>query len=180
AAHVELPVRAHRRGRGPVRGRGLADRARDGTLAGLAPAADAGRGGVRAPVPGDAPSQRRRRRVPPRRLLARDRRTRRVCATPAVWPGPPLPRARPEIPISLRDLGGTPVSDTVMIVNAAKADARAAAELHERVARAFAEKGRPKPRLVMTTPEDNGATAAGSAVESGAELVVACGGDGTV
>ncbi|HZP51288.1 diacylglycerol/lipid kinase family protein [Actinocrinis sp.] len=72
------------------------------------------------------------------------------------------------------------MSDTVMIVNAAKADARAAAELHERVARAFAEKGRPKPRLVMTTPEDNGATAAGSAVESGAEFVVACGGDGTV
>jgi YegS/Rv2252/BmrU family lipid kinase len=72
------------------------------------------------------------------------------------------------------------MTDSVMIVNASKADTRAAADLHERVARAFAETGWPKPQLVMTTPDDNGAGAARAAVESGADLVVACGGDGTV
>lgn len=72
------------------------------------------------------------------------------------------------------------MTNSVLIVNATKADADAAAELHDRVARAFAEAGRPKPRLVMTTPQDSGAAAARAAVEAGAGLVVACGGDGTV
>lgn len=71
-------------------------------------------------------------------------------------------------------------TNTVLIVNAAKADDHAAAEVHERVARAFAERGWPKPRLVMTTPDDGGTEVAKAAVESGADLVVACGGDGTV
>jgi undecaprenyl-diphosphatase len=71
-------------------------------------------------------------------------------------------------------------TDTVLIVNAAKADATTAADLHERVARAFAEAGKPKPRLVLTTPEDCGTGLAKTAVEAGAGLVVACGGDGTV
>lgn len=69
---------------------------------------------------------------------------------------------------------------TVLIVNAAKADTSAAADLHERVARAFAETGRQKPRMMMTTPDDGGIEVARAAVESGADLVVACGGDGTV
>ncbi|HEU5425728.1 MAG TPA: YegS/Rv2252/BmrU family lipid kinase [Actinocrinis sp.] len=69
---------------------------------------------------------------------------------------------------------------TVLIVNATKADAHAAAEMHERVARAFAETGQPKPRMVMTTPDDAGTELARAAVDSGANLVVACGGDGTV
>jgi len=69
---------------------------------------------------------------------------------------------------------------TVLIVNAAKADAHAAAEVHESVARAFAAAGQPKPRMVMTTPDDSGTELARAAVDSGADLVVACGGDGTV
>lgn len=72
------------------------------------------------------------------------------------------------------------MTNSVLIVNATKADDHAAAELHDRVARAFADEGWPKPRMVMTTPEDSGAAAAGAAVEAGAELVVACGGDGTI
>lgn len=72
------------------------------------------------------------------------------------------------------------MTNSVLIVNAAKADAAAAAELHDRVTRAFAQRGWPKPRLAMTTPDDSGAAAARAAVESGADLVVACGGDGTV
>lgn len=71
-------------------------------------------------------------------------------------------------------------TNAVLIVNGAKVDARAAAEIHEQVARAFAEKGWPKPRLAMTTPDDGGIAVAKAAVESGANLVVACGGDGTV
>lgn len=72
------------------------------------------------------------------------------------------------------------MTNSVLIVNATKADAQAAAELHDRVARAFAEQGLPKPRLVMTTPQDSGTAAARAAAEAGAGLVVACGGDGTI
>ncbi|MBS2963168.1 hypothetical protein KGA66_08935 [Actinocrinis puniceicyclus] len=68
----------------------------------------------------------------------------------------------------------------VLIVNGAKADADAAAALHERVAHAFAEAGWPKPDLAMTTPDDPGTGPARAAVRAGAGLVVACGGDGTV
>jgi YegS/Rv2252/BmrU family lipid kinase len=68
----------------------------------------------------------------------------------------------------------------VLIVNAVKADSEAAAALHETVTAAFAEAGWPKPEMLMTTPEDGGAGFARAALASGAELVVACGGDGTV
>lgn len=67
-----------------------------------------------------------------------------------------------------------------LIVNAAKSDAKAAAALHETVTSALAEAGWPKPEMVMTTAEDSGTGLARAAVASGAELVVACGGDGTV
>lgn len=69
---------------------------------------------------------------------------------------------------------------TVLVVNGAKADARQASALQEKVARAFAEAGLPKPELVRTTPEDAGTGLARAAVRDGAALVVACGGDGTV
>jgi len=72
------------------------------------------------------------------------------------------------------------VTRTTLIVNAAKSDAKAAAALHEGVTHAFAEAGWPKPEMVMTTAADGGAGLARAAVASGAELVVACGGDGTV
>ncbi len=68
----------------------------------------------------------------------------------------------------------------VLIVNAAKADAETASALHDDVTRAFAEAGWPKPELAMTTAADPGAGPARAAVRGGADLVVACGGDGTV
>jgi len=72
------------------------------------------------------------------------------------------------------------VTRATLIVNAAKADAKAAAALHETVARAFAGAGWPKPEMLATTAADSGTGLARSALASGAELVVACGGDGTV
>lgn len=69
---------------------------------------------------------------------------------------------------------------TALIVNGAKADAEATEALFDKVAAVFAEAGWPKPALAVTTAEDSGSGIAAAAVESGAELVVACGGDGTV
>lgn len=44
----------------------------------------------------------------------------------------------------------------------------------------FGEVGWPAPTWVTTTPEDPGTAGAGDALTGGADLVVACGGDGTV
>lgn len=73
-------------------------------------------------------------------------------------------------------------SDTpdVLVVHGGKADAAAVADLLERYGDLCARGGRPRPRAVTTTPEDHGAGLAADAVRSGARLVVACGGDGTV
>ena len=76
--------------------------------------------------------------------------------------------------------GRSALTRATLIVNAVKADPEAAAALHETVTGAFAEVGWPKPEMLMTTPEDGGAGFARAALASGAELVVACGGDGTV
>lgn len=73
-----------------------------------------------------------------------------------------------------------PTTRATLIVNAAKSDAKAAAAVHEAVTEAFADVGWPKPEMVMTTAADSGTGLARCAVASGAELVVACGGDGTV
>ncbi|ETA71128.1 diacylglycerol/lipid kinase family protein [Actinospica robiniae] len=73
-------------------------------------------------------------------------------------------------------------SDTadVLVIHGAKADAAAVADLLSRYSDLCARGGRPKPRAVTTTPDDHGAGLAADAVRSGARLVVACGGDGTV
>lgn len=71
-------------------------------------------------------------------------------------------------------------AEAVLVVNGAKADARQASALREKVALAFTAAGRPEPGLVMTTPQDPGTGMARSAVRDGAAMVVACGGDGTV
>lgn len=55
-----------------------------------------------------------------------------------------------------------------------------AAALHERVTAAIATRGWPEPLWLETTPDDAGAGQARSALEAGAQLVVAAGGDGTV
>lgn len=67
-----------------------------------------------------------------------------------------------------------------LVVNAAKADAEQTRALRDQVAAACAEAGWPAPDLRSTTPDDPGAAAARAAIGAGADLVVACGGDGTV
>ncbi|HEX4791917.1 MAG TPA: YegS/Rv2252/BmrU family lipid kinase, partial [Actinospica sp.] len=68
----------------------------------------------------------------------------------------------------------------VLIVNSLKADAAAAQRLLSTFGEHCSRTGRPAPRLELTTPEEHGAGLARAAVASGAGLVVACGGDGTV
>jgi YegS/Rv2252/BmrU family lipid kinase len=53
-------------------------------------------------------------------------------------------------------------------------------EFRERVGAAMAERGWGEPIWLATTPEDPGERQARAAVADGADLVVACGGDGTV
>ncbi len=69
---------------------------------------------------------------------------------------------------------------TVIVANATKIDTERAEALRRQVARAFARVGWPEPGLELTTPQDAGSAIARRAVRRGAELVVACGGDGTV
>lgn len=68
----------------------------------------------------------------------------------------------------------------VLIVNSVKADAAQARELHRAVSSAFEQVGWPPPELRLTSPQDHGGGIAREAVGDGAQLVVACGGDGTV
>jgi diacylglycerol kinase (ATP) len=72
------------------------------------------------------------------------------------------------------------MTQTVLVVNAVKADAVRAEELRHKVAEAFEAVGLPAPRLAFTSEHDPGREAARAAVLAGARLVVACGGDGTV
>jgi diacylglycerol kinase (ATP) len=68
----------------------------------------------------------------------------------------------------------------VLVVNSLKADADRVRALRDEVASACAAAGWPEPEVRMTTDQDPGTAAARDAVHQGAELVVACGGDGTV
>ena len=67
-----------------------------------------------------------------------------------------------------------------LVVNAAKADGEQAQALCSQVAAVCAEAGWPAPDLRSTSPDDPGTAAAQAAIAAGADLVVACGGDGTV
>ncbi|GLP81679.1 diacylglycerol/lipid kinase family protein [Mycobacterium antarcticum] len=64
-----------------------------------------------------------------------------------------------------------------VIINPAKADADT---VRERVAEALTDAGWSAPLWLETTPEDPGRSMAEAAVAAGVQLVVACGGDGTV
>jgi YegS/Rv2252/BmrU family lipid kinase len=68
----------------------------------------------------------------------------------------------------------------VLIVNGAKVDAAAMAHLLAQFTELCARAGRPKPRAERTSEDEHGAGLARNAVATGAGLVVACGGDGTV
>lgn len=68
----------------------------------------------------------------------------------------------------------------VLVVNAAKADAAQIEALRRETATAFAVVGWPEPGLLLTTRRDPGGGQARAALRGGAQLVVACGGDGTV
>ncbi|WP_433295668.1 diacylglycerol/lipid kinase family protein [Actinoplanes sp. CA-030573] len=65
---------------------------------------------------------------------------------------------------------------SAVVINPAKAPD----DLRPAVERALADAGWPKPKWYETTPEDPGRGQAGQAIKDGAELVFACGGDGTV
>src|SRR5207247_6252451 len=99
----------------------------------------------------------------------------------------PAPRDRDRLR-GLRDLlfrpGALPESDHVtgpppaVVVNPAKIsdlDGR-----RREICAALAEAGWPEPLWLETTPEDPGCGQTAEAVEQGAEVVFACGGDGTV
>jgi diacylglycerol kinase (ATP) len=68
----------------------------------------------------------------------------------------------------------------VLVVNATKLDAEGIKTLQSDAVSAFAAAGWPEPELRLTTQQDPGGDAAREAVRDGAQLVVACGGDGTV
>jgi len=68
----------------------------------------------------------------------------------------------------------------VLIVNASKANADQREALRRDATATFAEAGWPEPRMLVTTEDDPGSGQARDAVRDGAELVVACGGDGTI
>jgi YegS/Rv2252/BmrU family lipid kinase len=67
---------------------------------------------------------------------------------------------------------------TAVVINPAKVTDLAARQ--EEVRSALAELGYPEPMWLQTTPEDPGTGQARQAAEAGAEIVFACGGDGTV
>lgn len=66
---------------------------------------------------------------------------------------------------------------SAVVVNPSKVDAEA---LRAQVLSTLADEGWPEPSWWETTPEDPGAGQAKKAVRDGAEVVFACGGDGTV
>lgn len=67
-----------------------------------------------------------------------------------------------------------------LVVNPTKAKPGQVEALHGDVAAACAEAAWPPPQLLLTSETDAGAGPARQAVADGADLVVACGGDGTV
>ena len=67
-----------------------------------------------------------------------------------------------------------------LVVNPTKADPEAIEKLRSTAAAACAEAGWPAPRVLLTSEQDPGAGRAEQALDGGADLVVACGGDGTV
>ncbi|MFV0457229.1 MAG: diacylglycerol/lipid kinase family protein [Actinomycetales bacterium] len=71
-----------------------------------------------------------------------------------------------------------PASSSVVVINPSKFENEA--EARARISEEFLAHGRAVPEFLTTTPEDPGAGMARQALESGAELVCACGGDGTV
>ena len=72
---------------------------------------------------------------------------------------------------------GEPVNIAAVVVNPARV--RGLRRLREQCERAAAAHGF-EPRFILTTPADTGAGATRHAVDAGASLVVAAGGDGTV
>jgi len=72
----------------------------------------------------------------------------------------------------------TPVSRAAVVVNPTKLDDDEA--FRKSVRRAMDDHGWDEPLWLETTPEDPGRGQAESAVSAGADLVLACGGDGTV
>ena len=77
---------------------------------------------------------------------------------------------------SLRQTVGVTGPRSAVVVNPAKAPER----LRQTVERMLAKAGWPAPAWHETTPEDPGRGQAEKAVRDGAELVLVCGGDGTV
>jgi diacylglycerol kinase family enzyme len=71
-----------------------------------------------------------------------------------------------------------PVSRAAVVVNPVKLDDPE--KFRAAVRSALAEHGWSEPMWLDTTPEDPGAGQARAAAKAGAELVLACGGDGTV
>jgi YegS/Rv2252/BmrU family lipid kinase len=70
------------------------------------------------------------------------------------------------------------MSQAAVVVNPTKLDDDEA--FRKSVRRAMDDHGRPEPLWLETTPEDPGLGQARSAVSAGVDLVLACGGDGTV
>ncbi len=70
------------------------------------------------------------------------------------------------------------MSQAAVVVNPTKLDDDEA--FRKSVRRAMDDHGRPEPLWLETTPEDPGLGQAKSAVSAGVDLVLACGGDGTV
>ncbi|HEY0119307.1 MAG TPA: diacylglycerol kinase family protein [Cellulomonas sp.] len=89
--------------------------------------------------------------------------------------GPGAARHTSDEPGEPRPDGPRPL--VAVVANPAKPGA---AGLRERVTAAVAARGWPEPLWLETTPEDPGVGQARSALDSGAQLVVAAGGDGTV
>jgi diacylglycerol kinase (ATP) len=72
------------------------------------------------------------------------------------------------------------MTGAVLVVNSVKIDADKAEALRQDIASAFAVVGWPEPELRLTSEDDHGGGIARDAVRGGADLIVACGGDGTV
>lgn len=85
-----------------------------------------------------------------------------------------IPRVAPSSLLGHTD--GVTGPRSAVVINPAKAPD----DLRADVERALADAGWPKPRWYETTPEDPGRGQARQAIKDGAELVFACGGDGTV
>src|ERR1700734_2504357 len=67
-----------------------------------------------------------------------------------------------------------------LVVNRAKLKPAEIESLYRSAESACVDAGWPAPQLLLTSEQDTGAAAAGQALRDAADLVVACGGDGTV